>query len=107
MTRTIPRLRTTRPSFVLEQAPSAGVPAVPARSCVTAVSAIGLLAVAVVAGGVAVYGSRPVTTAKPTVAVTLTAVDEGLRGEGLCHSGYAADRPYAISDVDRFASPTA
>lgn len=42
---------------------------------------LGLLAVAVVAGGVAVYGSRPITTAKPTVAVTLTAVDEGLRGE--------------------------
>lgn len=66
--------------FVLQQAPSAVVPAVPARPWVTAAT-LGLLTVAVVAYGVAVYGSRPITTAKPTVAVTLTAVDEGLRGE--------------------------
>ncbi|CDM58775.1 MULTISPECIES: tetratricopeptide repeat protein [Rhizobium] len=66
--------------LVLEQAPSAVVPAVPARPWVTAAT-LGLLMIAAVAGGVAVYASRPVTTAKPTVAVTLTAVDEGLRGE--------------------------
>jgi len=46
-----------------------------------AVATLGLLMIAAVAGGVAVYASRPIMTAKPTVVITLAAMDEALRGE--------------------------
>jgi len=68
---------------VADQNPFKVVPDVPARSVPTwlLVATSALLIVAAMAAGVAVYASRPITTAKPTVAVTLTAVDEGLREE--------------------------
>ncbi|MBB3541094.1 MULTISPECIES: hypothetical protein [unclassified Rhizobium] len=68
---------------VADQNPLKVVPDVPARSVPTwlLVATSALLIVAAMAAGVAVYASRPITTAKPTVAVTLTAVDEGLREE--------------------------
>ncbi|EPE98042.1 hypothetical protein RGCCGE502_14229 [Rhizobium grahamii CCGE 502] len=65
-----------------EQAPSMVVLGAPARSAPTwLLATLAMVIVAAVAGGVAVFASRPVTTGKPTVAVTLTAVDEGLREE--------------------------
>ncbi len=69
------------PILVREQARSTGAPGVQPRSRATLwfVSAIGLLVGVAIAGSI--YASRPVTTAKPTVIVTMTAADEALRGE--------------------------
>lgn len=75
-------------------------------------STLALLMVVVVGTGITVYGARTVTTAKPTVTVTLTAVDEGLRDEAavtrdMLLTALTQFQTLTVSQADRRERPLA
>ncbi len=73
---------------------------------------LALLMVVVVGTGITVYGARTATTAKPTVTVTLTAVDEGLRDEAavtrdMLLTALTQFQTLTVSQADRRERPLA
>jgi tetratricopeptide (TPR) repeat protein len=73
---------------------------------------LALLMVVVVGTGITVYGARTVTTAKPAVTVTLTAVDEGLRDEAavtrdMLLTALTQFQTLTVSQADRRERPLA